>query len=90
MYWILHSLFGLRLCIAASFFSTFTRCSACYRRQHCQRRSVEVESDEDIEVQFEGRRIYVQVKHRKKLLAWNDIEGAITRFGELRDAHGRV
>lgn len=36
--------------------------------------SVEVESDEDIEVQFEGRRLYIQVKHRKEPLAWNDIE----------------
>jgi hypothetical protein len=51
--------------------------------------SVEVESDEDVEVQFEGRRIYVQVKHRKEPLAWDDIEGALTRFGELRDAHER-
>jgi antitoxin component of MazEF toxin-antitoxin module len=46
--------------------------------------SVEVESDEDVEVQFDGRRIYVQVKHRKEPLAWNDIEGALTRFGECR------
>lgn len=49
--------------------------------------SVEVESDEDVEVQFDGRRIYVQVKHRKEPLAWNDIEGALTRFGELRVVH---
>jgi hypothetical protein len=49
--------------------------------------SVEVESDEDVEVQFDGRRIYVQVKHRKESLAWNDIEGALTRFGELRAVH---
>ncbi|PZR86736.1 MAG: hypothetical protein DI537_27880 [Stutzerimonas stutzeri] len=52
-------------------------------------RSVEVESDEDVEVQFEGRRIYVQVKHRKKPLAWNDIEEAVERFAELRAAHQR-
>lgn len=48
---------------------------------------VEVENDEDVEVQFEDRRIYVQVKHRKGMLAWNDIEEALTRFGELRSAH---
>lgn len=41
---------------------------------------VEVENDEDVEVQFEGRRIYVQVKHRNKLLAWNDIEEALIRW----------
>ncbi|MCV0398187.1 MAG: SEC-C domain-containing protein [Rhizobiaceae bacterium] len=52
-------------------------------------RSVEVESDEDVEVQFEGRRIYVQVKHRKEPLAWNDIEEAVERFAELRAAHQR-
>ncbi|RUV41260.1 ATP-binding protein [Mesorhizobium sp. M1A.T.Ca.IN.004.03.1.1] len=51
--------------------------------------SVQVESDEDVEVQFEGRRIYVQVKHRKEPLAWNDIEEALTRFGGLRAAHER-
>lgn len=51
--------------------------------------SVDVESDEDVEVQFEGRRIYVQVKHRKQPLAWSDIEEALARFGELRAAHGR-
>jgi hypothetical protein len=51
--------------------------------------TVAVESDEDVEVQFEGRRIYVQVKHRKVPLAWNDIEDALTRFGELRAAHAR-
>jgi hypothetical protein len=50
---------------------------------------VEVENDEDVEVQFGGRRIYVQVKHRKEPLAWNDIEEAVTRFGELRAAHER-
>lgn len=50
---------------------------------------VEVENDEDVEVQFKGRRIYVQVKHRKKPLAWNDIEEALTRFGEIRSAHER-
>jgi hypothetical protein len=48
---------------------------------------VEVENDEDIEVQFEGRRIYVQVKHRKGTLAWNDVEEALARFEELRCAH---
>lgn len=50
---------------------------------------VEVENDEDIEVQFEGRRIYVQVKHRKGPLAWNDVEETLARFGELRCAHER-
>lgn len=51
--------------------------------------SVEVENDEDVEVQFKGQRIYVQVKHRKNPLAWSDIEEALARFGELRSAHDR-
>ncbi len=50
---------------------------------------VVVENDEDVEVLFEGRRVYVQVKHRKGTLAWNDIEEALTRFKELRSAHER-
>ncbi|WP_271608477.1 hypothetical protein [Bradyrhizobium sp. CCBAU 21359] len=33
--------------------------------------------------------IYVQVKHRKEPLAWNDIEEAVARFVELRAAHKR-
>ncbi|MHC2424221.1 hypothetical protein ACVII1_007222 [Bradyrhizobium elkanii] len=49
--------------------------------------SVVVESDQDVEVQFDGRRVYVQVKHRKEPLAWDDIEGALTHFGELRAVH---
>lgn len=48
---------------------------------------VEVENDEDIEVQFDGQRIYVQVKYRKGSLAWGDIEEALARFEELRLAH---
>lgn len=51
--------------------------------------SIKVESDEDVEMLFEGRRIYIQVKHRKQSLIWNDIESAINRFDELRDAHHR-
>lgn len=52
-------------------------------------RRVEVENDEDVEVQLDGRCIYIQVKHRKGPLAWNDIEEAMARFGELRSAHER-
>lgn len=49
--------------------------------------SVSVETDEDVEVQLEGERIYVQVKHRKGALAWDDIDGAVERFAQLRSAH---
>ncbi|MBU0368018.1 hypothetical protein, partial [Acinetobacter baumannii] len=51
--------------------------------------SVEVENDEDVEVQFKGRRIYIQVKYRQESLAWSDIEGALARFEDLRAAHKR-
>jgi len=51
--------------------------------------TVEVESDEDVEVQSKGRRTYIQVKHRQESLAWSDIEGAVARFEELRAAHKR-
>ncbi|MFC3723062.1 SEC-C metal-binding domain-containing protein [Neoaquamicrobium sediminum] len=51
--------------------------------------SVAVESDEDIEVQLKSKRIYVQVKHRKGSLAWDDIEEALSRFANLRAAHQR-
>ena len=50
-------------------------------------KSIEVENDEDVEVQFDGRRAYVQVKYRKGALAWGDIEEALTRFSDLRSAH---
>lgn len=51
--------------------------------------SVSVEGDEDIEIEFPGKKIYVQVKHRIGLLSWNDIEGALERFGEIRLAHAQ-
>lgn len=51
--------------------------------------SVEVESDEDVEVKFKERRTYIQVKHRQGSLAWSDIEGPLARFDELRAAHRR-
>lgn len=49
--------------------------------------STAVETDEDVEVCISATRFYVQVKYRKDTLAWNDIESAISRFDELREAH---
>lgn len=49
--------------------------------------AVVVESDEDVELQAPGRRIYVQVKHRLDVLAGGDIESALARFAALRAAH---
>ncbi len=52
-------------------------------------REIAVESDEDVEIQLDGVRLYVQVKHRKDALAWDDIEGAMSRFADLRASHER-
>lgn len=52
-------------------------------------REIAVETDEDVEIQLDGVRIYVQVKHRKDALAWDDIEGAMLRFADLRGSHER-
>lgn len=49
--------------------------------------SVAVETDEDIELIFAKRHIYIQVKHRQGVLAWGDISDALDRFSELRTAH---
>src|SRR5258708_28420405 len=46
-----------------------------------------VEADEDIEIVLPGRRLYVQVKTRSEPLTAGDIEGAIERFAQLRQAH---
>lgn len=49
--------------------------------------SVAVETDEDIELIFANRHVYIQVKHRQVVLAWGDISDALDRFAELRAAH---
>lgn len=49
--------------------------------------SVAVETDEDVELIFVDRHVYVQVKHRQDVLAWGDISGTLDRFDELRAAH---
>lgn len=50
-------------------------------------RAVIVESDEDVEVRFAEKHVYVQVKYRQDVLAWSDIATTISRFEELREAH---
>src|SRR5688572_7124491 len=49
--------------------------------------AVAVERDDDIEIVFATRRVYVQVKTRSKPLAAHDVRGAIELFGLLRKAH---
>jgi hypothetical protein len=46
-----------------------------------------VEADEDIEIVFPERRLYVQVKTRSLALTKGDIGGALERFAKLRTEH---
>ena len=46
-----------------------------------------VENDEDVEVVLPDRRIYAQIKTRGSRLIFSDIEGALTRFDEIRAEH---
>ncbi|MEE4482213.1 AAA family ATPase [Serratia ficaria] len=49
--------------------------------------AVIVELDEDIELNVEQERIYVQVKTRVKPIIPSDVTGALERFAELRKEH---
>ena len=49
--------------------------------------SIVVERDEDIEIVFPGRMLYVQVKTRSDSLTFSDIKSAIERFDALRLEH---
>jgi hypothetical protein len=46
-----------------------------------------VEADEDIEIVYPDRRLYVQVKTRSEPLTEGDIRGAIKRFTQVRKVH---
>jgi hypothetical protein len=46
-----------------------------------------VERDEDVEIVLPDRRIYVQVKTRKGMLAVSDVEDALARFAAIRNEH---
>lgn len=49
--------------------------------------SILVERDEDVEIVYPNKRIYIQVKTRSSPLTYGDIEGAIERFDMLRAQH---
>ena len=54
----------------------------------CRVRSVTVEVDEDVEVEYEnGDRLYVQVKTRSSPLTLSDIAGALDRFERIHLEH---
>ncbi len=46
-----------------------------------------VEADEDLELEFSGRYVYVQVKSRSNLIYFSDIATALVRFEEYRARH---
>jgi len=46
-----------------------------------------VEVDEDLELEFAGRYVYVQVKTRSNLVQFSDIESALDRFEQYRARH---
>lgn len=48
-----------------------------------------VERDEDVEIVFPSRRIYVQIKTRVGSLNFGDVKGALQRFEEIRSEHGK-
>jgi hypothetical protein len=50
-------------------------------------RTIRVELDEDIELQFPSLTVYVQVKTRNRPFIHSDIEGALERFATLRQEH---
>lgn len=46
-----------------------------------------VEADEDLELEFSGRYVYVQVKSRSNLIYFSDIATALVRFEQYRSRH---
>lgn len=46
-----------------------------------------VEADEDLELEFSDRYLYVQVKTRSNLVKFSDIRSALDRFGQYRARH---
>jgi len=50
-------------------------------------KSLRPERDEDVELEFSGKTVYIQVKFRSALLQPNEISGALMRFAQLREEH---
>ncbi|BCL20520.1 hypothetical protein GCM10017668_23630 [Streptomyces tuirus] len=57
------------------------------RLQAAEVRRLRVERDEDVEVEFDNRWLYLQVKTRRGNLTWGDVEGAVDQFRSIRDEH---
>ena len=52
-----------------------------------QVRSIQPERDEDIELTFDDRRVYIQAKKRANNLQHSDIKETLGRFDDIRNAH---
>lgn len=50
-------------------------------------RLLRVERDEDVEVVFDDRYLYLQVKTRQGSLTWSDVQGAVEQFARIRGEH---
>lgn len=46
-----------------------------------------MELDEDVEVAFPDRHLYLQVKTRQDYLTWGDIKGSVEQFAKVRTEH---
>ncbi|GAB2890018.1 hypothetical protein GCM10027074_67930 [Streptomyces deserti] len=46
-----------------------------------------MEMDEDVEVAFSDRRLYLQVKTRQGSLTWGDVKGSVGQFADIRAQH---
>ncbi len=78
---------ALRESIGASSTSTFTPWVAYCWPPRQARRSVRVEFDEDVELTFADRCIYVQTKTRSQPLSRSDIASALSRFEIVSGEH---
>ncbi|MEU8295625.1 dsDNA nuclease domain-containing protein [Streptomyces pseudogriseolus] len=57
------------------------------RLREAEARLLRVEFDEDIEVVFDDRHLYLQVKTRQGNLTWGDVQGALEQFDDIRAEH---
>ncbi|WP_228031208.1 hypothetical protein [Streptomyces phyllanthi] len=57
------------------------------RLQEAGARMLRVERDEDVEVSFPTRHLYLQVKTRQGNLTWGDVKGSVEQFKNIRTEH---
>ncbi|MGW1290632.1 dsDNA nuclease domain-containing protein [Streptomyces sp. NPDC002586] len=57
------------------------------RGREAAARLLRVERDEDIEVAFDDRHLYLQVKTRQSSVTWGDVRGAVEHFARIREEH---